>query len=785
MSAARTGYTSGVSILLAVGVLLGHGWCLGDGSVLDDHQHQKALREYGWSLAELQRSLVIEPSQWMHHWWQDKAVRWEYARPLFILTMKFLYRVLGGDDPWILHAYSLVLHVLCAAMVWRLGLMLTGDRFWSAVGGLLFVLYPHAVMTIQWSSSQNCAQQTMLTLGAVLAYLRASGLTVAAGDAATRPPARTQGGWLALTVGLWVAALLTKENAIVLPAILLALDAALGGRRHALARWPVYALLAVIGVAFVAYRAAVISVGMPDVYIRRMDGDFVAYAAWCAAKLLHYVCTSIWPAPMMIGPTGRYDPWRESTVDCMAMLGIVGVLTAGYLAATRGLRGRWVGPLWVLLAVLPVTPVIATAHSGYFAGVGFALSMAFACASGRAAASHGPRTGEDSAAGRGRGMRAWGARTARGLAVISLVVFSLLTMLNRWQWVGIIAAERYVPAWVRAAPPPPEATDVFFLNLPFVNIYAKPALVREVDPRLEEVRFHVLTYAPQPVLLEQRTHVEQLDDHRLAISIAGQPYFSRLLGRFLIDGFRRGGPFAAGEVVHADGFDVTIDDADEEGVRRLVFSFPRRLDDPRYCFYLTTIDCGATRLRFRGGLPEPASDAVAAAPADGRDGSSAAATDAAGLADAIARLKGGDAGAAEAIFDALGAADPAVVGAAEDAIRTVGGWAAQATGSRFQDWLIGPPAPVDELGPPPRIRPPPAAGPPPRLGPWQWEQVRAWWRRSIDDGVLAETWLRRHEFDALIKQREEVPHARQWAALVVRSDLYLTGPPFPGPRPRR
>src|SRR5262245_42051934 len=92
-----------VIILLAAAVALAHGWCLNDGTVLDDHWHQKGLRENGWALPELLKTLVIEPSQWMHHWWQDKPVRWEYARPLFIVTMKLVYHILGGDNPRYLH----------------------------------------------------------------------------------------------------------------------------------------------------------------------------------------------------------------------------------------------------------------------------------------------------------------------------------------------------------------------------------------------------------------------------------------------------------------------------------------------------------------------------------------------------------------------------------------------------------------------------------------------------------------------------------------------------------
>jgi hypothetical protein len=795
-----TGYTGGVSGsravyrwavtgFLAAAVLLAHGWCLNDGTVLDDHQHQKALREHGWSLAELQRSLVIEPSQWMHHWWQNKPVRWEYARPLFILTMKVVYHVIGGDDPWFLHAYSLMLHFLCSVMVWRLCLWAGADRLWSAVGALLFIVYPHAVMTVQWSSSQNCVQQTALTLAALLAYLRTIPrddpqiAQISKIEEKTKVPspsipicANLRNLWIVVSVLCWTAALLTKENAIVLPAILLAIDWIFAGRKHTISRWPAYAAFAILGTAFVAYRAAGVTIGMPDVYFRRPEGDFAEYATWCVAKLLHYLCTSIWPAPMMIGPTGRYNPWSEATADTLAMLAIVATLVVAYAVTTRGVRGRWIWPLWILLAVLPVTPVIATAHSGYFAGVGFSAALALACSAGRPIGLSRPRLG---------------IRVARAIAVIDLVVFSGLTMLNRWQWTGIIAAERYVPAWVASSPPVTRASDVFFINLPFVNIYAKPALVHTFDPALEQARFHVLTYAPQPVLLEQRSYVEQIDGHSFAVSIVGQPYFSRLLGRFLVDGFRREGAFVEGQTIAADGFDVRIAEANDEGVQSLIFTFPRRLDDPAYCFYLTSIDCGAARLRFGGNRPHASAAGSAARP--GGAGPSGTPIGAAGTAQdathelsaAISRLETGDASAAEVVFRGRRAQDWNAFARATESFRRVAGAVAQATGSRLQDVLLGPPTAVDELAPPPRISPPQPKRPLPPISEEEWRAIEDWWRSEVDDDVLTAVWWRQPAFQAYVKAREEVPHARQWAALLVRTDLYLTGPPFPGPRVRK
>ncbi|MBI5864762.1 MAG: hypothetical protein HZB38_09685 [Planctomycetes bacterium] len=761
----ETGLTRWVTILLlAAAVLLGHAWCLRDGTVLDDWQHQKHLRESGWSLDELQRSLTIQPADWVHHWWQTREMRWEYARPLFILTMKTIYHALGGDDPFWLHAYSLLLHFLCVLMTWRLAFRLMADRFWSAVAGLSMAVYPHAVMTVQWSSSQNCVQQTVLTLAALLCYIRASQISIAPSASLQSNLASPQirRGWFALTAAFWLLGLLTKENALLLPPIAIAFDLAFGGWRRVRARFVPYVSFAVLGIAFLAWRAKVITLGMPDVYIRRPDGDWGAYLGFCAAKLLHYLTTAIWPAPMMIGPTGRYDPWSETPGTCFAMLAIVSVLGLGYFIAARRMRGWWIWPLWILLAVLPVTPVIATAHSGYLAGVGFTIALVLGPAARRNTNS------ETRASVRAR----WALSPA--IAIGSLLATMGLTALNRWQWSGMIAAERLLPAWVAADPPATAVKDVYLINAPFVNIYAKPQLDRLLGKSFESSRLHVLAYAPQPVLIEQRVTVEQLSPNSFAVSIEGQPWFSRLLGRFLLEAFRGPGPLPRGLHVETGAFEVDVAEADDAGVRRLVFSFPALLDDPRYCFYLTTADCGAAKIRFHGG--EPTSRPLRTLPPEllpTRPDAAAALR---------IRVDGGDASAMDALLEGRRTGVPEVAAACESASREVLATVARSLGSRVQPLLLGPHVEPDPLAPPPRIAGPPAAVLPPTIDEAGWEQIENWWRSEVTAEQLKMVWTRRGEFEYLVKDREEVPHARQWAALAIRSDLYLTGRPFPGPR---
>src|SRR2546423_1819052 len=80
----------------------------------------------------------------------------------------------------------------------------------------------------------------------------------------------------------------------------------------------------------------------------------------------------------------------------------------------------------------------------------------------------------------------------------------------------------------------------------------------------------------------------------------------------------------------------------------------RRRPRPTYCFYLTTIDCGAARPRFRGAqaaIAREPSPMPAAKPITGVMGSERPTSE--DVTTAVALLEAGDASAAETLFGAI------------------------------------------------------------------------------------------------------------------------------------
>jgi hypothetical protein len=733
-------------LILAAGTFAAHGVALRDGLFLDDHLHAVRLKEGGWSLRALLDATTIVPADFMHAWWQDKPVQWQYARPFSMLLAKIVYH-LSGESVKALHGLSVGLHLTGAVLVYFLCMGLTRSRFWSTVGGLLFVIHSHSVYAVGWLAAQNSVLQTVLTLAALLSYIRYSGLNIYSGNRDTAPRAEARGSlvWLGWTFVLWGLALFSRENALVFPAFALAFDLVFGGRSHVRRRIGVYAAMGAMAVGFAVWRLAVFYYPMPDFYVRRYDGP--GYLLWWLAKLLHYVTGVVWLSPLMIGPSARFDPFSEVPGDCLLMIAILGIMATGYYLACRHARGHWIWPLWILLSLLPVVPVFAAPHSAYMPAVGYAVGMIL-----------GPALRREI---RPMGIGRW----SPAVAIWFLVATATYMPIYQAFWTSVKTAERVTIAQVAADPPSPEARDFFFINLPFVNIYARLHLGEQLasvpawsgEPSEGDLRCHVLTYAPNVLRMEDECLLEQLDAYSFKLSIKGRGYFSGAMGRFLIEAMHSGGRMREGQHFPGEAgtptnmavqpFTVQILRADQDGVGELMFRFREPLASPRYCFYVTTNHQAAARVQFwrtRGGEPE----LPAAASPTSED-----------VERAAAELEAGRAGAADVLFAALESPESGVRDKAGMAFRRVATPIAAALASPVQATL--------------------------QAAAWTAQdrrKLRSWWHTAVDDGVLRNLWVQRHDWEVCYHRRDRLFTVQGIASRIIQTDLYMTGPPYPGPR---
>lgn len=740
-------YFIALLVLIGAANLAAHGHALWDGLFLDDHWHVLRLAESDWSLSAFFESTTIAPDRFMHAWWQEEPVSWWYIRPFAILVSKVVYHLSGGSVK-ALHALSILLHGLNALMVHHLVLRMTRRRFWAVVAALLLVVYSHSVYAVAWLAAQNALLQTTLMLAGLLCYARASGLNLYAAPAdevdvdlelaGPRVP-RLQLSGLVGFFFCWGLGLLSRESAVILPVFAAAFDLAFGGRRHVRARLGVYAAMGVVAAGFILWRLVFFAHPMPDFYVRRPDG--LEYVFWWIAKFLHYFTSVIWLSPMTIGPSGRYNPFVETPGDIVLMLLILGVMGIGYHMSARRIKGYWIWPLWIVLGLLPVVPIVATPHNAYLPSIGFAIGMAI------------PPALRDKTRPTSVG------RWCTGVAIWFLIATTTYMPIYRPMWYSVLAAERMTIAQVMKMPPPPAAREVFFINLPFVNIYARYHLdealgrpARLGAPRQPEPRYrtHVLTYAPDLLRMEHACRIEQLDAFRFRLSIEGdRPYFSGALGRFLIEALRPSGRLRAGQAVPGELFDVQVVSEDRQGVRELEFRFHEPLASDRFCFYVGTPSCSAARVRFTVG--EEKANEGQAKPGD--------APDLERVREAIARLEAGESRAAEVLFRAAACGQgPARV----EALRGI-----DEICRPVAEALAAPVLTVTGSG----------------VGIWSdWRQAAAWWVSHVDDAAVAVLPRARAEFAESRWTRDALFRIRHIASRIIQADLYLTGPPFAGPR---
>jgi tetratricopeptide (TPR) repeat protein len=129
-----------------------------------------------------------------------------FWRPLFLLWM-LVNRSLFGLQPWGWHLTTVALHSLTAVLVYLLALRLLRDRFLAAFAGLLFGVYPATVESAAWIAGATDPLMAVFLLASFLVYWKSWELQ----SRHVR----------ALSLVLYVLALMVKETAVVLPLLVL------------------------------------------------------------------------------------------------------------------------------------------------------------------------------------------------------------------------------------------------------------------------------------------------------------------------------------------------------------------------------------------------------------------------------------------------------------------------------------------------------------------------------------------------------------------------------------
>lgn len=580
-----------VSSGLLLVVLAAHIVSVNSGLFMKDYWHRAVIRSRGWEMRDQLLSDRFElPGQINHLWWQEKPLSQPTCRPVAMYIMKAEYLLTGGRV-WAQHVLSLLWHTLACMLVFHVVRWLMIARPWCFLAGALVAVSPHSVVTVGWLSARSELAGAVFFLGAFLAYANASAVEHV--RRSRRSHRLYQVGWesvhiswLTATAILWILSILCWEPALILPALLILLDVGYGGRALLIYRAPVHLAMVSVAAAFTYWRFVV----FPEQFASPFPPTWPEgwhTVPWAAGRLLQLLVGLLLGQPLLSEVLRLEILAKERILPLLLMALILVPVLAWYEYASRTLRCRLLWPLWMVVILAVCAPSFVLPPIGYLPFVGCAIMCVIMLSQVQ-----------------GRVLRIMGILLACGI----LGPFVVTTLL----WRGVMRSEQllYADAYANAPRPMPGG-QAFFINLPLAGLYA-PVAMQEMWSLAElkqppDLAGHVLTFSPSPLMMAGDCVIEQPAENQLVVSTSGASYFSGVTGQILRLYTHNDAPFTAGTVVQGEVFDTEVLEADEEGVRKLKFTFVQPLASQNYQFYLSSAKRPLYRWQPRP-VPGPLSD---------------------------------------------------------------------------------------------------------------------------------------------------------------------------------
>ena len=276
-------------------------------------------------------------------------------RPLLLCSYALNY-ALHGEDVVGYRIVNLVLHIVCAWLVWSLVCSGGGGAAMALLAGGLFLLHPLAAEPVNYISSRSDMLMAVCVVAAVRFFGRAEG--------------RRLWGMLAL----FVAGLLVKSVAVVFPALCL-----LSLRGEWKEEWRSYiGRFAAMGSLVLIYLALIVSNRFLPSSLAKAPRAFDANI-WTQIKAYVY---SVWLYIMPVHLNVDH-PFvaAESFWDPHVLWPFIFLLSLLIFFARMYRSWLGMGGLWFFVAMLPYAliplNIMVSERRTYLAGMGFALLSAF------------------------------------------------------------------------------------------------------------------------------------------------------------------------------------------------------------------------------------------------------------------------------------------------------------------------------------------------------------------------------------------------------------------------
>jgi hypothetical protein len=553
-------------VSLAALIFLLHGRCLDYGLFMDDYAHFRQLRACDWSLRGLTDACRLELVGGVIELWWLPETTLRFFRPVAFGLMKLAYTLVGWN-PAAMHTVSLAWHLAACVLLMILLGRLGAARWLAWAVTALFAIHPGHVATVQWIACQTELMVTTFLLAGTLCFGRFRGWPGFGHGLASSP-----GGarWAIASVLFFMLALGCRENAIMFPLVVAAVEFVVWRRRKRSAL-ALYGVLLVIAAAFLALRAASLGgAGIPPrpYVVSPTDPDFFRFIA---DKSLYTLLGEFLLIPSV--PIGglAYFQARPVLFYGLAVVPLALLVVACIRARHRPLE--WLGPAWLVGFMLPILPVFPSPHHLYLPGVGWAIVALVLLRDISLAAPQAVRWRRRLRLAAGVGA------TALTAAVFAVVTYYFSLVFATGQAVEDCVAEEVV-----AAPGGLHDGDVLYMaNLPVVAHYTKLAVEQRTGRH--GLRVLPLTWSPRLLGAATPSELHWADQRTLDVRVVQDRYFDGPLGLLVREATGRDIPDEV-DCRARLGFRVRVLERDTAGIVALRFEFDTPpLEDGRHLFW--------------------------------------------------------------------------------------------------------------------------------------------------------------------------------------------------------
>ena len=269
-----------------------------------------------------------------------------YYRPMMTLGYLATYK-LFGMRAFGFHLVSLVLHALVVCLVFVLAERLTGDRLAAFAAGALFALHPIHTESVDWIAAVTDLEVTFFYLLTFWFFL-----------AVAKPGGRLSAAPLAAMGGTFVLALLSKEQAMTLPALATVYEHFFRGDRNEttlpqkLAR---YGLLWLLALAYVLFRFRVFGGMAPHENFPQLTLWPILLSAIALAG--QYVGKLLWPVRLcafyVFHPSQSLFDFRV-IAGLLVLLALAAAFVVCWRSREPNVRFISFGIVWFLALLVPI-----------------------------------------------------------------------------------------------------------------------------------------------------------------------------------------------------------------------------------------------------------------------------------------------------------------------------------------------------------------------------------------------------------------------------------------------